>query len=719
MINIEEPQSNKFQSRLPFWLLLWPLAFILRITNFYGVFIDGKVFLSSTDPYYHLRRTLLTLNNFPYVPDFDPYLNFPIGAATHWPFGFDIIMAAIVSCLTLGQADKWWTEAISALLPAVMGSFLPIVVYFFLIKITDKFTSLFGGIITALLPPAIFFSQIGNFDHHFLAALFQGLFFLTYLQASKEKKSFWKILPSIILLIGFTSTTEFPFVIAIHCIYLLIVYFTVTKERQNQLILINLKIFVGVSVLLLPFIFTNYFEPSGVSPLLASSWFGCLLFTLFLMALATIKKLTPIWLLAVAFFLGIIFFISFDFSLITKLLAEANQSQGNNVLGSSIRENHSMLSDGLSYLLYWHTGFLILLPVMIIVLITKRSEVNLLILISLIIIQTLALAHMRLSVLLPIPFALASALLLKEGFVLAKNHFSKNHLGEILMILLTFLLLLPSILGIDFFSRVIVIGHKDFLLLYDSFTWLKQHSPEINPKQPSYGVIANEWDLGHWLVYFSERPTISSPLLHTPELAKAVSDGAKIFVEAPAQALNSLDKRKIKYIFFTPDDVIYLIEIAGIKAPKEGENFDSLYGRLLASYGFPQGTVTHPTLNRIRLVYEGKKLEGDPPLPSSMIFEIVKGARLKGQVKPNSSVTINAQIKTTNNRRIPYLSTVKADEKGNFDFIVPYSTNLDDTTTTFVSLYVIKSDDLLASIKVTTEQVRNGDEILVNFLVPQ
>jgi dolichyl-diphosphooligosaccharide--protein glycosyltransferase len=706
---------SKIQDKFPLWLLLWPLAVVLRMTNFYGVFVENKVFLSSTDPYYHLRRIQLTLENFPHVPDFDPYLNFPNGAATHWPFGFDILIATIISFITLGKENRWLMEATSALIPPLVASLIPIVIYLILNKITDKSTALFGGIMAAIMPVAIYFSQIGNLDHHFFASLCQSLLFFTYLQASKkEKDTFWGLLSGAIIFLAFITTTEFPFVIAVHCIYLFLVWFTLDKERQNKLITLNLKIFASTTILLIPCVFTYYFEPKGVSPLLGSSWFGCFAFSILLVILATIKKLIPISISLLSLIFTIICIAKFDFSLISTLLAEANQSQGNNILGSSIRENHSMLSDGLSYLLYWHSGFLLLVPAMIVLLIRQRNEINLLILVSLVFMQSLGLAHMRLSVLLPVPFVLASAILAKEGVIFAKNHFSKNYLGEILSTTIIFLLLLPSTAGIKSTSDI-VISHKPFLPIYNSFTWLKEHSPSIDPQAPSYGVLANEWDIGHWLVYFSERPTVSSPLLHTNDLAKAVFEGTKIFVEPPDQAIKDLESRKLKYIFFTPDDFLYLIELSGITPPKADEDFDSLYGRLLASYGFPQGTVNHPALNRLRLVYEGEKLEGDPPLPSSMIFELVKGAKLKGQVNPNATVSLTSQIKTESKRRTPYLATVKADENGLFEFLVPYSTNLDETTTVFSSAYIIKSENLLTTVKVTTKQVREGQTIEIIF----
>jgi asparagine N-glycosylation enzyme membrane subunit Stt3 len=40
---------------------------------------SGPIFLFGTDAYYHMRRVLYTLANFPEVLRVDPYINFPYG----------------------------------------------------------------------------------------------------------------------------------------------------------------------------------------------------------------------------------------------------------------------------------------------------------------------------------------------------------------------------------------------------------------------------------------------------------------------------------------------------------------------------------------------------------------------------------------------------------------------------------------------------------------
>lgn len=718
--NIEKSSKG---DRSAIWLMLWPIAILLRMSNIFGVFVDGQVFLYATDPYYHLRRIILAFNNFPHIPDKDIYLNFPSGAPTHWPFGFDLIMASIISLFTLGQADNWWITAIGALLPVFIGGLLPFVIYLILFELTDKFTALLGGLLAALLPTATHYSQIGNLDHHFFAALCQALFLFTYLKSTQIQKKLnaWAILAGIILLIGFTATTEFPFIVAIHCIYLFLVWFKVDEKRRSELILINLQIFLTVTLLLIPCVFTKYFEPNGVSPLLGSSWFGSFLFSLLLAVLATWKKLIPYHFSIALIILATISTFIFDFSLIINLLKEFEISQGNSPIAKLIKENDPIIFAGLRALLYWQSGFLLAVPFTIFLLIRRLNETNLLILVGLVIMQPLALAHERFSVLLTVPFVLGSALLARELLLLTKEYLPKNRLGELLGGVIILLALLPCLMGLDFSNPTVVIKNRPFAPLYNTFDWIKNNTPQISSNAPEYGVIANQWDLGHWILNFAERPTVASPLLHTPELAQAVFDNAKIFIQPPVTAVKALESRKLKYILFTQDDFNNLLELAGndMNLVKENKDlsrellYQSLYGQLLLSYGLSLNDPINYQLEKFRLVYETKETTkvNNITVPVCMVFELVKGAHLVGQAKPGSLVTATTQLNTPRENSISYSSSAKADENGSFDLTLPYATSTNTETDIFVSSYIVKTNSVITSLVVKESQVKEGETI--------
>jgi dolichyl-diphosphooligosaccharide--protein glycosyltransferase len=58
------------------------------------------------------------------------------------------------------------------------------------------------------------------------------------------------------------------------------------------------------------------------------------------------------------------------------------------------------------------------------------------------------------------------------------------------------------------------------------------------------------------------------------------------------------------------------------------------------------------------------------------VFEYVKGAKLKGTALPNETIKISTTIFTGQNRTFEYSQSTTADFKGNYEFIVPYSSSI-------------------------------------------
>jgi dolichyl-diphosphooligosaccharide--protein glycosyltransferase len=94
-----------------------------------------------------------------------------------------------------------------------------------------------------------------------------------------------------------------------------------------------------------------------------------------------------------------------------------------------------------------------------------------------------------------------------------------------------------------------------------------------------------------------------------------------------------------------------------------------------------------------------------------MVFELVKGAHLVGQAKPGSLVTATTQLNTPRESSISYSSSTKADQNGNFDLTLPYSTSTNSKNDIFVSSYIIKTDSVITSLVVKESQVKEGEII--------
>ena len=58
----------------------------VRSAGFERVFLEDRtVVLEIADAQYHARRARWTLENYPRILSFDPYINYPHGAPVPWP----------------------------------------------------------------------------------------------------------------------------------------------------------------------------------------------------------------------------------------------------------------------------------------------------------------------------------------------------------------------------------------------------------------------------------------------------------------------------------------------------------------------------------------------------------------------------------------------------------------------------------------------------------
>lgn len=168
------------------WVLggLAVAAFALRAANFLEVFPGrGRVVLPGNDPYFHLRRILLTIRDYPEVPFFDGAMNFPAGAPVIWPPGFDLFIATICRVLGLGGDRPFAVEAVAAVLVPVIGALTILPVYFMGRRLFDRPTALCGAALLALSPSHLWYSRLGFVDHHAAATLIQSVALLLLLGA--------------------------------------------------------------------------------------------------------------------------------------------------------------------------------------------------------------------------------------------------------------------------------------------------------------------------------------------------------------------------------------------------------------------------------------------------------------------------------------------------------------------------------------------------------
>lgn len=183
-------------TKILIFLILTFILILLRIDTLKHIYKYTSLNLIDPDSYYHLRRILFTINYFPKILTFDPYLSYPYGEFVPWPPFFDFISAMIT--LPFYNPNK--------ILPFldVFYFFLTFLLIFFATKknfvvatITCFFIA-YSGILKI-------YSSAGRLDHHaFEMFLITGLS-IAFIEYYKKEGILNLLLITIILIISFMT----------------------------------------------------------------------------------------------------------------------------------------------------------------------------------------------------------------------------------------------------------------------------------------------------------------------------------------------------------------------------------------------------------------------------------------------------------------------------------------------------------------------------------
>jgi asparagine N-glycosylation enzyme membrane subunit Stt3 len=182
-------------------LTLWP-----RLSSVPRVLVDGAILPQGGDSAYHLRRTMLAAEEFPSVPVFDPWMNWPAGGLCHWAPGMDFLGALLVQLS--GQAPgSLEASIIVSAIPVFFGVAAVWLVVALARELVFPSTApgipLFCGATMALLPQAVATSRFGRVDHHIFETLCMAALALWVLRGLRKPRGVrWELAGSLILWAG-------------------------------------------------------------------------------------------------------------------------------------------------------------------------------------------------------------------------------------------------------------------------------------------------------------------------------------------------------------------------------------------------------------------------------------------------------------------------------------------------------------------------------------
>jgi dolichyl-diphosphooligosaccharide--protein glycosyltransferase len=176
------------------------LGFMLwsRVRDWQEFLIDGTVFFSGNDPWYHYRMVQYTVQNWPETSPFDPWTQFPFGTHSS-QFGtvMDQLVATAALVVGLGNPSDHTVRLVVLFAPAVFGTLVAIPAYFLAKRLAGKFAGVVAVAVLALAGSTLAQrGTVGFYDHHVAEALFMTVAVLATMVAvsvAEREKPVWEL----------------------------------------------------------------------------------------------------------------------------------------------------------------------------------------------------------------------------------------------------------------------------------------------------------------------------------------------------------------------------------------------------------------------------------------------------------------------------------------------------------------------------------------------
>ena len=152
--------------------MVW--MFYLRIRTYANFLVDGQVYFSGNDAWYHLRQVQYMVANFPQRMPFDPWTGYPVGRfASQFGTLYDQLVAAAALVIGLGSPTADQVAITLLVAPAVFGTLVAIPTYLIGREIGGRTVGAVAVVILALLPGTFLRRGLVGFaDHNIVEPLF-------------------------------------------------------------------------------------------------------------------------------------------------------------------------------------------------------------------------------------------------------------------------------------------------------------------------------------------------------------------------------------------------------------------------------------------------------------------------------------------------------------------------------------------------------------------
>lgn len=744
-------------------------AAVIRWLPWRNCFSPDRIYFFGPDPYYHLRRTLMTVADFWHTPQMDYYLGFPHGTVDRVSPLMYLLAGGVSWLVAGGMPGPKAVETVAAVLPTIWGPLCIVPVYLLTRQLAGRSAAIVAAATMAVMPDFVLQTLVGCFDNNGLEPLLAAGFFLTVarlLPSGKDEAPGSTSGRSVsVLLAGFAgwlalftwrgSIMFFVMAVLFCCAELLIAGY----RRRPPCIAFRPvgSMFIVTSLLTLPFVAAGIWGAQPVFRFNIVSWLhllalaGCgLLFLLldgipsdWFAARRSGRVMTGVA-LAIALVTGFAMALSRgggELTLYDYLFAKRNPWDVAELQGLFVGEEGWSLAGASRTLTY---GFWIF-PVFWLVAAGRELRAAVpqprlrLYLVWSAGFLAAAVIRVRFTPLASLGVAIALGLLFQQlvNAMSARSTEQRRLAARWLAAAAIALLLLPSwllICGLPRYSFKLPITDD----LFTALDWLRDNTPPTSyfdrpERRPEYGVLAR-WDFGHWINYIARRPAVATPMLSE---VYGLQPQARFFLtEKSAEAEQILKDNRVRYVISTNtvqalssyavmlgmNAAVFLEEIRDTSG-QIVDNVQPGWFRLLSTRlhfndGLPFSAEDSQLQvpQHLRLVFESSgslDVRGfTKKVAPVKVFEYVPGATLRGTATPNSPMSAEVTVLTNQGRSFVWKVVATAGPDGSYAMTVPYATrSLEQVRGT--SPYRLKTSAGERLVDVDVASVVQGKTVLI------
>jgi dolichyl-diphosphooligosaccharide--protein glycosyltransferase len=688
---------------------LFLLALGVRALPWTTVLAADRVYLAGADSYYHMRRILYSLHNFPAVLDFDPYINFPHGARAIWSSLYDFSAACVLRPF-YSPGGEAAVERLAAWLPPFLGALTVVVLFFLVRRLFGTATALLSGLFLCFLSGHFWYSQIGFIDHHAAVALITTLLLASAMRLLGEPSKLAALWTGVLMAAAIMLWPGSLLHVGIIEIGLLA--FLLVRADAGFALLFTLAHAVGF-LLLVPYCAGNTWPQWGSwTPVVISNFqpwmFGVLAVfgavTAVLWRRFKYRRISAVLLGIVLLGLSLAFIPGLRYGAVDawEWFSKQESFQG------KVSESQPLFGTGVNIAELRLSRFVYLLPFALLAmgLIARKPAVLLFILWGLFLGAATLIQKRFINT-----FSVAMAVAMGWSFVAAfkalpiRFRATQNaRFGVTLVfVAIAVLLLFPVFTAyqLPLLNLMDVMDGDEptnftwpemqIRMQIETARWLRENTPPTSgfldcAVEPEYGVLAS-WGVGHFIEYVGRRPAV------TDNFGNDIGEenfrlGLEFFRMEPGEAKETLDRLKVRYVL--------------VGAPQGKKDDRPLIQRLYVEDA--------KGLSRFRLVFEGPKMERMPGRapPMYKVFEYVKGARVEGRAPAGEKVAAKLPFITPYGRRGVYEESVVADEQGRYVLTLPYSTRGTPPSVQVNPAYVLSAAGRDARVAVEEVAVLDG-----------